>query len=224
MRVLIVEDELIAAENLKEFLEEEAHEVLAVTDRGSEAIELARQLRPDAVLMDIMLKDGLSGSEAALRIRQICDTRIVFITAYALDEMLDYAMQADAEAYLVKPYNKEQIKTTMRLVQRKGKQTPKLERIALFGGYAFDPADEQLYNGSVPIKLGPKARLLLSLLCKSAGSSVSHAQICGQLWSEEVDDGVLRALIYRIRVALGVDLIENVRDIGYRVVLAEERS
>jgi len=220
--VLIVEDELIAAENLKEFLEEGGYRVLEITDRGNRAVELAKKLRPDVVLMDIMLKDGLSGSEAALRIRNQCSTKIIFITAYALDEMLDYASQAEAEAYLIKPYNKEQIMTTMRFVLRKHGKELSSHRLALAGEYAFDTFDMQLYHNESMVRLGPKARALLALLCRHSGNSVSNVQICQHIWGGDIDGNVLRALVYRIRSTLGMELIENVRDAGYRIVLSSD--
>ena len=65
-KVVIVEDELIAAEFLKEILEEHGVEVLDTVDTGKEAIEVCSVLKPDVVLMDVMLADGISGSEAAV--------------------------------------------------------------------------------------------------------------------------------------------------------------
>ena len=93
-KILIVEDELIAAESLKAFLRENGYEVIGITDSGAEAFELAKKLQPEIIFMDIMLKDGLSGSEAALKISRISSAKIVFLTAYAEDEMLDYATRS----------------------------------------------------------------------------------------------------------------------------------
>ena len=172
LKILIVEDELIAAENLKEFLEEQECVVLGITDRGSTALELAKKLQPDIIMMDIMLKDGLSGCEAALQISRFCPAKIIFLSAYALDEMLDYAAQAKAAGYLIKPYNKTQILTTLRLVTREGPEATPPENIQLLQNYRFNLQEEQLYHDGKVVKLGPRARRLLALLCTAPGCVV----------------------------------------------------
>jgi DNA-binding response OmpR family regulator len=217
--VLIVEDELIAAENLKEFLIENGYEVLGITDKGSDAITQAKLLQPDIIFMDIMLKDGLSGSEAAVHISNFCKAKIIFLTAYIQDEMVDYASQAQAAAYLIKPYNKAQILATLRLVLHK-KEITSADRcsIQLINNYTFNTEESQLYHNEKLIKLGPKARHLFSLLCQTPDNIISNKQICMHIWNKEVDDSVLRALIYRIRTLLDETLIENVSGMGYKII------
>ncbi len=221
-KILIVEDELIAAESLKAFLRENGYEVIGITDSGAEAFELAKKLQPEIIFMDIMLKDGLSGSEAALKISRISSAKIVFLTAYAEDEMLDYATRSKAAAYLVKPYNKRQILATLRLLVHGEENTPQVDTVKLIDGYRFDMSDEQLYFRDTQVKLGPRARRLLALLCRTPGASVSNSQISMHIWGEEVDNTILRALIYRTRVIVGDELIQNVSG-GYRVAVQHGR-
>ena len=66
--ILIVEDEKIPAQFLKEILEEQGFNVLATCDRGTDAVAKAIKLKPDVIFMDIMLKDGMSGCDVALKI------------------------------------------------------------------------------------------------------------------------------------------------------------
>lgn len=227
IRAVIVEDELIAAEFLKEMLQKHGVEVLEIVDSGREAIEVCRELKPDAVFMDVMLRDNVSGSEAAVEISRMIETKIIFLTAYVDEEMVDYAVQAQAAGYLTKPYNEAQIIATLRLATegRSGEskatsteaQKPKSDEVALLGGYIFSRSRQRLSKAGREIPLGPKARKLVGLLCEEPGVSVSNEQICMHVWGEPVNDKTLRSLIFRIRHLTDEALIRNVSGAGYLI-------
>jgi len=118
--IVIVEDELIAAEYLKEILLHNHFEVLDIIDNGKDAIQKLPKLSPDIVLMDIMLKDNVSGSEVALFLKKHAPhIAIVFLTAYANNEMVNYATKSNSYAYLMKPYNEDNIINTLKIVIEK---------------------------------------------------------------------------------------------------------
>ena len=94
-RVLIVEDEALVRRDLQRSLEELGYEVEGFTDRGEEAVNMAWELRPDIVLMDIMLKGDVDGITAADRIRELYGLPIVYLTAYADDNTLQRAKVTD---------------------------------------------------------------------------------------------------------------------------------
>lgn len=219
---MIVEDELIAAENLREILEENGYRVVGVTDRGHDAVEMAKREQPDVIFMDIMLKDNLSGSEAAVMISRECASKIIFVTAYTEEEMFDYARISGSAGYLVKPYNKKQILATLRLLQESTPAEP-TQHVMLCCGYVFDRKAQQLLNNGETVRLSPKARLLFTLLCKTPGTPLSCEQIRMQIWENPVDPAALRALVYRIRVSLDAKLIENVNGVGYKIITATAR-
>ena len=80
-RALIVEDELFVAWHIESLLQDADVEVCAIAAEGEEAIDKARDFAPDLVIMDINLGDGIDGIEAAERIRELSDAKIVFVTA-----------------------------------------------------------------------------------------------------------------------------------------------
>jgi CheY-like chemotaxis protein len=86
-RLLVVEDEAIAALFLRHTLERLGHQIVAVVDSGEEAVEVALRERPDLVLMDIRLRGDLDGVDAANRIRAEGGIRSLFISAYAEAEI-----------------------------------------------------------------------------------------------------------------------------------------
>ena len=224
VKVIIVEDELIAAEFLKEILEQHGAEVVDIVDTGREAIRVCTAECPDVVFMDIMLRDSISGSEAAIAISRTCETKIIFLTAYVDDEMVDYAVEANAAGYLTKPYNEAQIIATLRLATKKQddlgplreKQMP--DEVFLKNGYVFRLGPNRLQKDGREVELGPKALKLVGLLCTQPDLSISNEQIAMHVWGEPVNDKTLRSLVFRIRTTVGDDLIKNVSGSGYMIL------
>jgi len=226
-RVLIVEDELIAAEFLREIVERNGAEVLDIVDTGKEAVRTVLQRQPDVVFMDIMLRDNMSGSEAALAISRQSDTKIIFLTAYADAEMIDYAVESHAAAYLTKPYNEAEIVAALRLAASRGTVSGKEpsspehenrdETVALTDGYVFDRVHGRLLKDGREVELGPKGRKLVALLAETPGISISNEQISMHIWGELVNDRTLRSLMFRIRHATSDNLIRNISGTGYLI-------
>ncbi len=108
IRVVIAEDEAIIRLDLKESLEEEGYEVVGEAGRGDQAIELVRDLRPDLVILDIKMP-GVDGLTAARTIaaERIC--AVLMLTAFSQREIIEEARDAGALAYLVKPFQKNDL-------------------------------------------------------------------------------------------------------------------
>lgn len=100
--------------DLREMLEEEGHEVVGEARDGSEAIDLARQLRPDIVFMDINMP-GVSGIEAAGVIGVEHIAPVVMVTAFSQATYVAEATEAGAMAYVVKPFTRADIVPAMTL-------------------------------------------------------------------------------------------------------------
>ena len=107
-RVLIAEDEALIRLDLKEMLEEEGYDVVGEVGDGQQAVDRAAELRPDLVILDIQMPvlDGLSAAE------QIAGDRIapvIVLTAFSQRDLVERARDAGAMAYLVKPFNKNDL-------------------------------------------------------------------------------------------------------------------
>ncbi|MDP9390980.1 MAG: response regulator [Actinomycetota bacterium] len=108
IRVLIAEDEALIRLDLKEMLEEEGYSIVGEVGDGQQAVDLARELTPDLVILDIQMPvlDGLSAAE------QIASARIapvIVLTAFSQRELVERARDAGAMAYLVKPFSKNDL-------------------------------------------------------------------------------------------------------------------
>lgn len=118
--ILIVEDETITAMALRATLEAMGYAVPATVPTGEEAIERARALRPDAVLMDIRLKGRIDGIAAAETIRNEVGSPIVYLTAYSDPETLRRARVTEPYGYIVKPYNENELRAVIEIAVHKG--------------------------------------------------------------------------------------------------------
>ena len=231
VRVVIVEDELIAAEFLKEILKKERVDVVAIVDNGEEAIHTCIREKPDVVFMDIMLRDHISGSEAAVEISRRIDTQIIFVTAFADEEMIEYAVEANAAGYLSKPYKEAEIIATLRLALARqkssiashtdaaSKEVEEIQptEIKLVDGYVYHTQYHRLLKDNHEVELGPKAIKVIDLLVKQPDISVSNEQIMLEVWGEYVNDKTLRSLLFRIRAATSERLIKNISGTGYMI-------
>jgi two-component system, response regulator PdtaR len=104
-KVLIAEDEAIIRLDLKEMLEEEGLDVVGEASDGEAAIRLARERRPDLVIMDIKMP-GMDGLAAAERIASEDLAAVLILTAFSQRDLVQRAAEAGAMAYLVKPFQK----------------------------------------------------------------------------------------------------------------------
>jgi len=114
-KILIVEDERLVAEDLKSTVSGFRYDVVGIVSSGKEAIALAEQLKPDLILMDIMLEGSMTGVEAAKIIYDKQQTPIIFLTAYADEETLEGAIESDPYAYLIKPFRDRDLKITLKM-------------------------------------------------------------------------------------------------------------
>ena len=114
-RILIVEDERLIAEELRERLTSMGCTVVGAAVSGDQAIRSAEALRPDLVLMDIRLKGEMDGIEAAGRIARAQGTPIVFLTAHSDHATVERAKQARPHGYILKPLQEHELRVTLSL-------------------------------------------------------------------------------------------------------------
>jgi response regulator NasT len=106
--VVIAEDEAIVRLDLREILEEQGFEVVGETGRGDEAVALAKEHQPDLVILDIKMP-GLDGLSAAKDINADRRSAILILTAFSQRNLIEEARDAGALAYLVKPFQQEEL-------------------------------------------------------------------------------------------------------------------
>jgi PAS domain S-box-containing protein len=114
-KVLIVDDEVVVAEDIRRQLRCLGYHVVGVVSSGGDAIRLAAEHLPDLVLMDIKLKGSMDGIEAARTIQFHHDIPVIYLTAFADDETLERARNTLPLAYLIKPFVSSDLRAAVEL-------------------------------------------------------------------------------------------------------------
>jgi len=103
LKILIVDDEAILAMSMRRVFERSGNYVCELASTGEAAVESAKQAKPDCIIMDVFLKGKLTGIEAALEIRSLYETPIIFVTGYEEGKLLDQIKSLGSSTYLIKP-------------------------------------------------------------------------------------------------------------------------
>ena len=110
--IIVVEDEMVEAMNLKRSLQSMDHDVVAIASYGEEAIEKAKKLEPDLILMDIVLKGNMDGIDAAKAISKL-GIPVIYITALLDDATVNRAIISAPYGYLIKPFDIHKLKISI---------------------------------------------------------------------------------------------------------------
>ena len=113
LRILVVEDENIVAADLASKLNRLGHEVVGMAASGEEAVSLAKNVRPELVLMDIRLRGPMEGTEAASHIQRDTGAPVIFITAYAEIFLRDPTLMKAPGLCLSKPFSIHQLRVVL---------------------------------------------------------------------------------------------------------------
>ncbi|MEM7540716.1 MAG: response regulator [Pseudomonadota bacterium] len=113
--ILVVEDQRSVAGALRMRLKGLGHDVLGIASDGAEAVAKAQELRPDLILMDIKLGEGMDGIDAALQIRSEMDIPVIYVSAYADAELLERARRTRPAGFINKPFTTKDLLTAIDL-------------------------------------------------------------------------------------------------------------
>ncbi len=118
-KILIVEDESVVAWDIQESLEKLGYTVIASVTSGVEAVQIPTAIKPDLVLMDILLEGEIDGVAAAEQIRDRFNIPVVYLTAHADTQTLQRALSTNPYGYLVKPFQERELYTTLEIALRR---------------------------------------------------------------------------------------------------------
>jgi two-component system alkaline phosphatase synthesis response regulator PhoP len=235
-KILIVEDEVSVSRLIVETLRQE-WDNLIVANNGHEALRLARQEKPDLILLDIMLP-GVDGLEVCRQLQGDAMTPIIFLTAKGaeMDRVVGLGMGADD--YITKPFSPlelvARIKTSLRRVKRfqdklqQPEEQPEAKRLEL-GNVTMDFSERTVACNGKRIDLPFKEFEILSTLASRPNWVFSRDTLLYRIWGDDyfgdsrtVDVHVSR-LRGRLRELVGADIeVKSVRNVGYRLQLKDE--
>ena len=227
IRVLTVDDESSLTELLSMALRYEGWEV-SVASSGLEAVQVARQVRPDAIVLDIMLPD-FDGLEVMRRIRaEQPDVPVIFLTAKdALDDRIS-GLTAGGDDYVTKPFSLEELVARLRgLLRRTGATTAKEESRLVVGDLVMDEDSHEVFRAGDEINLTATEFELLRFLMRNPRRVLSKAQILDRVWNYDFGGqaNVVELYISYLRTKIDAGrppMIHTLRGAGYVLKPATE--
>ncbi len=148
-RILVVEDEGIVMLHLKKTLEGLGYDVAGIAASGDDAITKAMKVRPDLVLMDIVLKGVVDGIDAAEKIRSIFHIPVVYLTAHADEATLQRAKVTEPFGYVVKPFKERDLSIAIEFALYKAKAEAEKNRLVLRLKEAL--GNVETFGGTLPV-------------------------------------------------------------------------
>jgi CheY-like chemotaxis protein len=120
-KILVVEDEVVIALRLEQMLTKVGYHVIGVSYSGEDALEKIRNLRPEIILMDIILPGKLDGIAVAEIVKSELNIPVIFLTAFSGDNILERSKKAEPFGYISKPFQDHEIKATIEAALHKSR-------------------------------------------------------------------------------------------------------
>ena len=222
--VLVVDDEESFVDALVVGLKREGFVVHIARD-GAEALERFHVVKPDLVLLDLMLP-GVSGLEVCRQLRTFSTVPIVMVTAKGTELDTVVGLEVGADDYVTKPYRLRELVARMRAVLRRAPAEPleagSPDRLEAHG-VALDPERHEVLVRGTEVRLPLKEFELLELLLANAGRVLTRDTLIDRVWGPSYvgDTKTLDVHIKRLRGRIEEDpasptLITTIRGLGYR--------
>ncbi len=221
-RILVVDDEEDILELVKYNLEREGYLVDCV-ETGEEAIERAIAIRPDSILLDLMLP-GVDGIEVCRELQKNPDTRtipIIMMTAKGEESDVVSGLEVGADDYVPKPFSTKVLVARLRALLRRtaGEADSEAGEIIRRGTFLLDLGRREASIDGKPLDLTFTEFEILRLLAKRPGWVYSRNRIVNEIKGSDypVTERAVDVQIVGLRKKLGdADLIETVRGVGYK--------
>src|SRR5437588_11365195 len=224
-RVLVVDDEEHILELARLYLSREGYQVESVAD-GGQALTRFGQLKPDLVVLDIMLpgKDGLT---ICREIRKQSQVPIIMLTAR--DEVTDkvVGLELGADDYLTKPFHPQELVARAKALVRRARLEPDQPKLVRAGRLEVDLERHEVRHGEARIQFRPKEFDLLALLARHPGRVFQRSELLDLVWGYDfpgytrtVDVHVQQVLEKLNGAGVTEPSIQTVWGVGYRLELA----
>ena len=224
-KILVVDDEPKVCELVKAYLEKDGFEVILSGD-GKDAVEKARMLKPDLIVLDLNLP-GMDGFQFLERFRAMSRTSVMILSAREADEDVILGLGAGADDFVTKPCPPRVLAARARAHLRRSTDSKVADPHASDAHFRFGPYDldvDALYlrREGKPVSLSAREFGILSLLAREAGRPLNPQEIYDAVWGAEFGDiGAVGVYIQRLRRKLEDDpsaplYIQTVHGFGYR--------
>ncbi len=219
-RILVVDDEPSIVDLLRETLRYAGFEVTS-TDNGFDAVRLARQQRPDLLVLDVMMP-GYDGFDVVRRLRSEGDRiPVLFLTARDATQDAVAGLTVGADDYVTKPFSLGELVARIRAVLRRaGMGSAVTDNVLTFADLVLDEDAHQVTKDGELVELSPTEFKLLRFLMENPGIVLSKARIIDHVWQYDFvgDANVVESYVSHLRRKIDQEdprLIHTVRGVGY---------
>lgn len=216
MRVLLIEDDLLLGDGIRQGLKHYGHTIDWVKDgRSGYDVLSTKYEKFDIIVLDLGLPK-LSGLDLLKAIREKnITTPVVILTARETIDDRVKGLDAGADDYLTKPFDLDELCARMRALQRRSQS--RAQPVIEYGDIKLDPASHVVTQNDETILISRREFALLQKLIENAGRVISREQLNQTLygWGESIDSNALEVHIHNLRKRFGQKLIRTIRGVGY---------
>lgn len=220
-KILVVDDERNIVELVKYNLEKEGYEVICAYD-GFEAVTLAKQERPDLIILDIMLP-GQGGLDVCRLLRKESSVPIIMATAKGeeMDKIL--GLELGGDDYITKPFSPRELVARVKAILRRTSMKPDEKDEFAFGELAINLVKHEVRRNGDVVELKPKEFDLLKLLATNPGKVFTRESLLEQLWGYDYlgDTRTVDVHMRRLRQKIEQDagspkFLKTIHGLGYK--------
>ena len=222
-KILVVEDEASISNLVVSYLRKEGYEVFTAAD-GPAGLKAARSVKPDLIVLDIMLP-GMDGLEVLAQIRREANPYVILLTARSEEVDKIVGLSVGADDYVTKPFSMRELTARVKAALRRLHSGPQVGELLVFNHVRVDAAAHLVWFDDQPVELTAMEFDLLRVLAEHAGMALSREQLLEKVWGTNYygESRVVDVHIGHLRQKLGGEtVIATVRGVGYR--FDDERS
>jgi two-component system KDP operon response regulator KdpE len=196
-RILVVDDEPQILRALTTNLRGAGYEVHTAAT-AAEALSAAASLRPDAVILDLLLPDG-SGTDVSRELRTWSSVPVIVLSAVGEETEKVAALDAGADDYVTKPFGMDELLARLRAAMRRG--SPAGEPVLEVGEIRVDLEKRAVTVGGRPVQLTPHEFDMLRLLAQNEGKLLTHRTILREVWGPayQIESHYLHVYVSQLR-------------------------
>lgn len=221
-KILLIDDEQDILEILSYNLEKEGYLVFTASN-GNEGIKKAKEIIPDIILLDVMMpeKDGIETCQELRTIKELQKTLIVFLSARSEEFSQLAGFQAGANDYVVKLIKPKILISKVNALLQLTSQVSESAKLIEIGDLSIDRDNFKVTKNGQPFLLPKKEFDLLYLLASNTEKVFKREEILEKVWGNDVIVGerTIDVHIRRLREKLGINTIQTLKGIGYKLVV-----
>lgn len=221
-KILLIDDEVDILEILSYNLEKEGYLVETATN-GNEGIQKAKEVIPDLILLDVMMpeKDGIETCQELRQIKELQNTLIVFLSARSEEFSQLAGFQAGANDYVVKIIKPKVLTSKINALLQLTSKVSNDAKVLKIGDLVIDKDNVKVTKSGQHFLLPKKEFDLLYLLASNTEKVFKREEILEKVWGNDVVVGerTIDVHIRRLREKLGINTIQTLKGIGYKLVV-----